>query len=111
MHRMFHLPSVSEGIIDHISDGYINTLELATGVNYTEAARNSASLQYFALEAYAYDIAVPGEGCVGKPVEDEPVSSAATASATTAIAAPVKTDAPAQGKECHTHDDGTEHCV
>jgi hypothetical protein len=30
------------------------------------SVRNSDTLQYFALEAYAYDIAVPGEGCTGK---------------------------------------------
>jgi hypothetical protein len=30
------------------------------------SVRDSDSLQYFALEAFAYDIAVPGEGCVGK---------------------------------------------
>jgi hypothetical protein len=125
MHRLFHIPTVSEGIIDHVADGYTNILELAAGVNYTEAARNSASLQYFALEAYAYDIAVPGEGCLGKVVEEDEahgqaaVSSTITASTTvnpirvipattTAAAAPVQTGA---GTDCHTHDDGTLHCV
>lgn len=128
MHRMFHVPSVNEGVIDHISDGYTNILDLATGVNYTEAARNSASLEYFALEAYAYDIAVPGEGCLGKPVEEDDghghaaVSSTVTASttvnparvtlaATTTTSAPVQTEVPAEGTECHTHDDGAVHCV
>jgi hypothetical protein len=30
------------------------------------SVRDSDTLQYFALEAYSYDIAVPGEGCTGK---------------------------------------------
>jgi hypothetical protein len=30
------------------------------------SVRDSDTLQYFAFEAYSYDIAVPGEGCAGK---------------------------------------------
>ncbi|KFY24198.1 hypothetical protein V493_05390, partial [Pseudogymnoascus sp. VKM F-4281 (FW-2241)] len=130
MHRLYHVPTVGEDEVGHYADGYAELLELATGANYTDAARNSASLSYFALEAYAYDISVPGEGCAGKLVEEDEHDHGAGASATTSAggaavtsveptrvipgstAAPEPT-APAggnDGKECHTHDDGTEHC-
>lgn len=133
IHRLYHVPLVGEDEVGHYADGYPELLELAKGVNYTDAARNSQSLSYFALEAYAYDISVPGEGCAGKLVEEEhdhdhdhDTGSATTSSAgaaattvnptrvipgTTTAAAPgaTATDANA-GKECHTHADGTEHC-
>ncbi|KFX99104.1 hypothetical protein V490_01946 [Pseudogymnoascus sp. VKM F-3557] len=135
MHRLYHVPLVGEDEIGHYADGYSGLLELAAGANYTDAARNSASLSYFALEAYAYDIAVPGEGCAGKVVEEEHdhdhdhgdsgsvTSSTAGGAATTSVnptrVIPESTTAAAPeptatgggaGKECHTHDDGTEHC-
>jgi len=82
-------------------------------VNYTDAARNSASLSYFALEAYAYDVVIPGEGCVGKVVEGQ-AGDAHAAAATTTEAVPAATAAAtataAVGQECHTHADGTQHC-
>lgn len=131
IHRLYHVPLVGEDEVGHYADGYPELLELAKGVNHTDAARNSQSLSYFALEAYAYDISVPGEGCAGKLVEEEhdhdhDTGSATTSSAaaaattvnptrvipgTTTAAAPeaTATDANA-GKECHTHADGTEHC-
>ncbi|KFY07327.1 hypothetical protein V492_07242 [Pseudogymnoascus sp. VKM F-4246] len=132
MHRLYHVPLVGEDEVGHFADGYSGLLELAKGVNHTDAARNSASLSYFALEAYAYDISVPGEGCAGKVVEEEHdhdhdsgsvTSSAAGADATsvnptrvipgsTTAAAPAPTATGGEaGKECHTHDDGTQHCT
>lgn len=133
MHRLYHVPLVGEDEVGHYADGYSELLELAAGANHTDAARNSQSLSYFALEAYAYDIAVPGEGCAGKVVEEEhdhdhddggsATSSASGATATssvnptrvvpgvTSVAAPEPTaTGGGAGKECHTHDDGTEHC-
>lgn len=58
-------------------------------VNPAENARDSDVLQYFALEAYAFDVAVPGTGCTGEfvPEEDEEVvesTSSSSAGATTA---------------------------
>lgn len=107
--------------------------DLASGANYTWAGHNSATLTYFATEVYAYDIAVPGEGCVGRPA---PASSEAaahaptTSSAPSAVATASASAAPAltsvaptrvvadpatptadAGKECHTHADGVIHCV
>ena len=105
--------------------------------NVTLSTSNSASLYYFAVEAYAFDIAVPGEGCVGKAKEEHDhghaddvpatVLESATATATSAAevtsiaattteAAPEATstaaEAPAEPQgDCHTHDDGVVHCI
>jgi hypothetical protein len=146
MHRLYHVPLIGEGMVEHYADGYHGVQELAAGNNYTWAGSNSATLTYFATEVYAFDIAIPGEGCVGKEIEEEDdghahassSSSAAASSAvvsaaasTSAVAAeatsptvnptrviPVEATptaaTPAEsstGSECHTHDDGTLHCV
>lgn len=68
LHRLYHVPAIGQGLIEHYADGYSGVLELAEG-NRTEAVHDSETLQYFALEVYAYDVAVPGVGCVGE--EDE----------------------------------------
>lgn len=64
LHRLYHMPAIGQGLIEHYADGYKDVLELAKG-NKTESVHDSETLQYFALEAYAYDVAVPGVGCVG----------------------------------------------
>lgn len=101
--------------------------------NVTLSTSNSASIYYFAVEAYAFDIAVPGEGCVGQPKEEEhdhdddatSTSSAAESATATATSAAVETSAattteavpeatsaaPEAEGECHTHDDGVVHCT
>ena len=40
---------------------------------------DSDALQYFALEAWAYDIAVPGVGCPGPALEDLPMTESLAA--------------------------------
>ena len=123
---------MGEEIVGHHADGYAGVTELAKSENYTLAATNSASLSYFATEVYAFDISVPGEGCVGKLTQDAvddhatPAStlgsdSMVTSTASVASVAPTRvvsgtavaatTSAAASGQECHTHDDGTLHCV
>lgn len=137
IHRLYHVDLVGEGVIDHHADGYQGCIDLAKGENYTLAATNSATLSYFATEVYAFDISVPGEGCLGKPSEEhdehdhEPASSPTTvvevsstivgsststsisptrvipASSSTSEASPTESG----GQECHSHEDGTVHCV
>jgi hypothetical protein len=87
MHRIYHTIPVGEGIVDHHADGYHGCVELAAGENYTLAASNSATLSYFATEVYAFDISIPGEGCLGKPDNEDdgghgsvPASSSVTES-------------------------------
>lgn len=119
--------------IGHHADTYADMLELAKGENASLSTSNSASLYYFATEVYAFDIAVPGKGCVGKTPPDHDdhdhndVSSTSSAVAaptlttaaevtTTAQATPAETTASEMEKEdqkgeCHTHDDGFVHCI
>ncbi|KAF2183488.1 zincin [Zopfia rhizophila CBS 207.26] len=110
LHRLYHMPAIGEGTVEHYAGEYDECLELAE-THPEEAVRNSDSLQYFALEAYAYDIALPGEGCVGKPV----VPSSTPVASQTGVPTPTVTQAPSvtseAAKECHTHSDGTEHCL
>ncbi|KAF8473452.1 putative peptidase family-domain-containing protein [Kalaharituber pfeilii] len=105
VHRFFHVPKVSELVIDHFTDSYEECLEFAKA-NSTFAVRNTNSLQFFALEAYAYDVAIPGVGCPGK-VKTSTKEPETTAPTTTQTSGPTTTEAP---KVCHTHADGVEHC-
>ncbi|KAF1836562.1 zincin [Decorospora gaudefroyi] len=94
VHRILHLPSVGEGVVEHYIDEeeekYPGVMDLAEN-NSTWAGRNSDTLQYFALEAYAHDIAVPGIGCPGTytPLEEsstvDATSSAASAMSSTVV--------------------------
>ena len=97
MHRLFHLPVVSEGLVGHLADGYEESLELAKRGDGSAVA-NTDSLQYFALEVYSQSFG----GCLGRKK---------AASTTTTASAVVKPTETAAAKDCHTHADGTEHCV
>jgi hypothetical protein len=122
MHRLFHVPSVAELVVEHFGNGYIGSLDLAVS-NPEKTVRNSDSLQFFALEAYAWDIATPGVSCVGDEaaarVKYEARVSASMASAsatpTTTTNAPGAIDASATAlptaANCHTHADGSVHCT
>jgi len=117
LHRLLHVPKVGEGVVEHYAGEYPEVLELAE-TTPEEAVRNSDTLQYFALEAYAHDIALPGEGCAGTYTatssEEVPSATSGAASATTTPTA-TTTEAPSTtttaAKECHTHADGVEHCT
>lgn len=88
LHRLYHLPEVGQGIIDHYAEGYEGIVEAAAN-NSTNTTRDSDGLQYFALEAYAYDMILPGEGCPGPsgPLASETSSSMPAATATSAASA------------------------
>ncbi|KAF2764052.1 zincin [Teratosphaeria nubilosa] len=66
MHRLFHTEKIGETVVRHYYDTYEDVLAVAKN-DSAVAVRNSASLRYFALDVYAYDIAVPGVGCTGVP--------------------------------------------
>lgn len=117
---MFHLDVVGQNTITHISHGYQDALKLAAGLNYTQTATNTDSLVYFAVEAYAFDISVPGEGCAGSApsIPDTiviPSTTPETMPDTIVIPSPdepeKKAEVKALAKNCHTHDDGEVHCV
>lgn len=79
IHRLYHLPAYSEGHIEHFTEDYAGALEQSK-TNATYATHDSDVLQYFALEVYAYDIAVPGVGCPGTVTEATSSTEATPAS-------------------------------
>ncbi|KAL4804430.1 putative peptidase domain-containing protein [Aspergillus unguis] len=97
LHRLYHMPAFGQGLVEHYADGYEEVRELAEG-NRTEAVHDSETLQYFALEAYAYDVAVPGVGCVG---DEESASSELEE----------EDDEEEIPENCHTHEGGELHCT
>ncbi|KAJ5748704.1 uncharacterized protein N7511_010400 [Penicillium nucicola] len=112
LHRLYHVPAVGQNWIDHFADGYEEVVDQAKE-NATLSTHDSETLQYFALEVYAYDIAVPGIGCPGVQHEheehvDETTTEAASPSATTADKPSATSDVP---ENCHTHDGGVLHCT
>jgi hypothetical protein len=114
LHRLYHVPKIGEGAVEHYAGEYDECLELAQ-THPEESVRNSDSLQYFALEAYAFDIAVPGEGCAGifTPTTSVEVASSTSVAAATSEVASVTSAAPAvtseAAGECTPHDDHW-HC-
>ncbi|KAI1339354.1 Metalloprotease [Xylariaceae sp. FL0016] len=108
IHRLFHMPKFGEATVEHHADTYADCLELAAS-NPAEAVRNSHTLQYFALEVYAYDISLPGEGCLGRIPETS--EGEATETSTTTMDTSTSTTTTTAAAECHTHDDGEVHCA
>lgn len=64
LHRLFHIPTIGEGAAAHSADSYADCLLLAID-DAASAVRNTHSLQYFALDVYAFDVSLPGKGCTG----------------------------------------------
>lgn len=116
IHRLLHLPPVGEGVVEHYTneeeEKYPSVINLAKN-NATYSARDSDTIQYFALEAYAYDIAVPGVGCPGRyaaPEESPAATSSSTPSATSAVtsaaaSATASEAAAAPAEACEPHND------
>ncbi|WWD19973.1 hypothetical protein CI109_104446 [Kwoniella shandongensis] len=64
-HRLLHLPIASGGHLSDVVDTANEAVELAHGVNASQAIRSIHTIQYYALDVYAQDILLPGEGCLG----------------------------------------------
>ena len=94
MHRLYHTTKIGEGAAEHYADTYSECLELAQN-NSAEAVRNTHSLQYFALDVYAMEVALPGEGCTGTPAEEEVGSHGASASSVASSAGASASSVPA----------------
>lgn len=82
MHRILHVRTVSEDAVAHYAEDYAEVLQLAKS-EPEKSGMDSDVLQYFAIDAWAYDIAVPGTGCPGEIPEATTTASdpAATTSA------------------------------
>ncbi|KAL8747911.1 MAG: hypothetical protein Q9184_007537 [Pyrenodesmia sp. 2 TL-2023] len=121
LHRLYHIPAFGENYVEHFAEDYAEVLELAK-TNETYATHDSDTLQYFALDVYAFDIVVPGIGCprtvpeaanssmtttARAPYQSAPTSVAGTPTFTMAGGPDSITDAP---QACHSHVDGQVHC-
>jgi len=91
MHRIFHIPRVSEGAVDHFADDYEGVLALAKS-DPAKSSLDSDTLQYFAIDVYAYDVAAPGMGCSGvkgdnkaKPSTTAPAPPTSTTTSAAAV--------------------------
>jgi len=91
MHRIFHIPRVSEGAVDHFADDYEGVLALAKS-DPAKSSLDSDTLQYFAIDVYAYDVAAPGMGCFGvkgdnkaKPSTTAPAPPTSTTTSAAAV--------------------------
>jgi hypothetical protein len=113
VHRLLHIPKVGEGIVEHYGDAeeYPKVLALAKS-NPELAVRNSDTLQYFALDVYAHDVAVPGVGCPGThtpTADDSHATPTATpvlpSSTTTAVSLATSTGAADGVEACTPHGD------
>ncbi|GAB0134190.1 hypothetical protein EsDP_00002571 [Epichloe bromicola] len=103
LHRILHVPTISEGRVDHYAHGgFPGVLELAKE-DPAKSALDSDTLQYFAIDVWAYDYAAPGVGCTGKPsstanhkesksaAPGAPAASASASASRTAKSAPSST--------------------
>jgi hypothetical protein len=86
MHRLYHTTKIGEGATEHFADSYSECLELAEE-KPNDAVRNTHSLQYFALDVYAMEVTLPGEGCTGVVAEEESDSHGAAPAASSASSA------------------------
>ncbi|KAK3305639.1 putative peptidase domain-containing protein [Chaetomium strumarium] len=64
LHRVLHVPRISENVVEHFAEDYEGVVELAK-TDPAKSAIDSDTLQYFAIDVYAFDIAAPGVGCTG----------------------------------------------
>ena len=68
LHRVLHVPMISEGAVGHFAEDYGGVLELAK-TKPERSVRDSETLQLFALEVWAMEVAAPGVGCLGEGSE------------------------------------------
>ncbi|OIW29307.1 zincin [Coniochaeta ligniaria NRRL 30616] len=101
LHRIFHVPQLSEGVVDHFAEDYEDVLTLAK-TDSAKSSIDSDTLQYFAIDVYAHDVAAPGVGCSGS-------QDTVPAAPSTTLTQPASPTTSAD-TSCHTHSDGVLHC-
>ncbi|KAK6910705.1 hypothetical protein I203_104737 [Kwoniella mangroviensis CBS 8507] len=106
IHRMFHVPVITNELVGHYSEDYASALELAEH-NATYSPMDSDALQAFAAHVYAVEVAQGGDACIGQPAESHDHASSASPSSTSSQAASATS---AAAEACHTHADGAVHC-
>jgi hypothetical protein len=93
-HRLLHVPSVGEGTVEHYSTGKYPAVVAMAKTNSSWSVRDSDTLQYFALEVYAHDVAVPGIGCPGTYIATSSAPVAAVSSSSRAASSMMASATP-----------------
>jgi hypothetical protein len=103
LHRILHIPKMAEGTVEHFAGEYDEVLEQAK-MNPAQSVRDSDTLQMFALEVYAHDIALPGEGCAGtfKASSSAAASASGSSSAAAVASSASVTPSPTAGQAATT---------
>jgi hypothetical protein len=123
LHRLLHVPQVTNDAVHHyVAEGakLAGVTELAEH-NATYSPFDSDALQYYAAHVYINEVVQGGESCIGNVEEaahdhshgdagHASASSTAAATSASGSAAAAQTSAAAS-QDCHTHADGTVHCV
>ncbi|MCO5589753.1 hypothetical protein L7F22_043722 [Adiantum nelumboides] len=118
LHRMMHLPKVTNGYITHVADTHEDMMKIAIE-KPDQSVKNQHSIQEFAFEAWIRKYTNP-EGCSASEEEihaaehdDHNHSSSTTATATgsASVASAAAATTSDAAKDCHSHADGTVHCV
>jgi hypothetical protein len=86
LHRLYHVTSIGDGVVEHYADSYAECLELAEH-EPEDAVRNTHSLQYFALEIWAMEVTLPGEGCIGRAATPSAAVAASSSMVSPAVIA------------------------
>lgn len=92
LHRLWHMPTFAQGVIEHFAEDYAGVLALAT-TEPEKSTMDTDALQYFALDVYAYDLALPGQGCTGEVEVEADVVTPTPTSTVAATQAPTSTEA------------------
>jgi hypothetical protein len=128
-HRLYHVPQITDGKVEHYADSYDECLDLAKN-NATFATLNTHSLQYFANHVYAYvlptcnplltflpcsvEVAQGGDGCIGRSGVASAPATPASATSSAALACRKSPEALASQfadtARTDTHADGALHC-
>ncbi|KAK4052491.1 Prenylated Rab acceptor protein 1 [Microbotryomycetes sp. JL201] len=127
LHRMTHISAITYNKVHHAADSYPDVIALAAS-NSSETVFNQNTFQFFALDAYARDVAYPPNGCIAadaltattddghghsSSATSASVSASATATATSTIdtaQSQAATTTKTAANACHTHEDGVVHC-
>lgn len=110
-HRLFHVPPVTNGVVDHYTENLAEVIELSKH-NSSFSPFDSDAQQFFAAHVYALEVAKGGDACIGDvanavPPPATPDAAPAASSSPSAAAPPA---AATSGKDCHSHADGSECC-
>lgn len=118
LHRMMHLPKITNGYITHVADTHEDMMKIAIE-KPDQSVKNQHSIQEFAFDVWTRKY-ISAKGCSATEEEihaaeheDHTHSTSATASATASITATSTASdiATAAAQDCHTHADGTVHCI